>query len=74
VQNFPSSQEPPSFGTQPLPSHFSHSGQLAAVPEGLGFPPQCQPPYRIPVPASDVRTLPSSLTVAVPVATKLPMS
>src|SRR5262249_54603650 len=68
-------QAPPSGpGTHVEPLQVWHSGQSAAVPAVAGLPPQCQPPLRIPVPGSDRITVPSSLTVAVPVATKLPMS
>src|SRR5262249_2171745 len=69
-----SSQPLPSSGTHVEPLHFAHSGQLCAAPAPPGLPPQCQPPLRIHRPGSERSTVPSSLTVAVPVATKLPMS
>src|SRR5205823_950190 len=65
---------PGAFGTQVLVMHVSHVPQLCVVPVVLGFPPQCHPPFTIPTPGSDLITLPSLLTVPVPIAMKLPRS
>src|SRR5207248_10707910 len=55
---------------QSLPSSHSWSH----VPMPVGLPPQCQPAFRIPTPGSERMTLPSSLTVPVPMLTNSPRS
>ena len=69
VQNFPSSYGSESSAMQLLPEHFWQVGQVPALPVVLGSPPQCQPALSTPTPGSDLMTDPSSLTVAVPIAT-----
>src|SRR5215467_5559810 len=58
-----------SSATQLLPEHLLQVGHVPALPVVLGSPPQCQPAFSTPTPGSDLMTEPSSLTVAVPIAT-----
>src|ERR1700721_3794274 len=60
--------------TQALPLHFLHVGQVPALPVALGLPPQFQPALSTPTPGSERMSAPSSLTVALPMATNVARS